>query len=288
MRKILAAWKIFFALRNYKFNPKNGSFFNSMRREYSIQSAYANKSAMVSKQPWAGQTHTFMNQVQQKDNSRRQLRIALVVWGKLPITVPTLWRLLLLRGYQGHDMESSHPGTIWGSVFDTSRHVPAVPEAQKGPKVAPKLRFFTFWPFRARNGLVGWGIDMASGSPTGSLIFCFTSRDSVTLADMGPPDRGPPEATSGGPLFPFHMTLQYSNWVGPILSSGFHVAAKLMFSDWPKEMLKRPFRNRNVRLRSHRNCGRFGTNLSVVALFVSELRSFSQWPPARKSPFSPI
>ena len=28
------------------------------------------------------------------------------------------------------------------------------------------------------------------------------------------------------------MTLQYSNWVGPILSSGFRVAAKLAFSDW--------------------------------------------------------
>ena len=61
----------------------------------------------------------------------------------------------------------------------------------------------------------------------------------------------------------------------------------------PKKGPKRPFwgprrKNQNVRLRSHRNCSRFGTNLSVVALFVSELRSFSQWPPARKSPFSPI
>ena len=49
----------------------------------------------------------------------------------------------------------------------------------------------------------------------------------------------------------------------------------------PKKGPKRPFwgprrKNQNVRLRSHRNCGRFGTNLSVVALFVSELRSFSQ------------
>ena len=33
------------------------------------------------------------------------------------------------------------------------------------------------------------------------------------------------------------------------------------------------------------NCGHFGTNLSPVALLVHELRSFSQWPPARKSPF---
>ena len=33
------------------------------------------------------------------------------------------------------------------------------------------------------------------------------------------------------------------------------------------------------------NCGHFGTNLSPVALFVPKLRSFSQWPPARKSPF---
>ena len=52
----------------------------------------------------------------------------------------------------------------------------------------------------------------------------------------------------------------------------------------PKKGPKRPFwgprrKNQNVRLQSHRNCGRFGTNLSVVALFVSELRSFFQWPP---------
>ena len=30
------------------------------------------------------------------------------------------------------------------------------------------------------------------------------------------------------------MTLQYSNWVGPIFSSGFRVAAKLAFLDWPQ------------------------------------------------------
>ena len=52
----------------------------------------------------------------------------------------------------------------------------------------------------------------------------------------------------------------------------------------PKKGPKRPFwgprrKNQNVGLRSHQNCGRFGTNLSVVALFVSELRSFFQWPP---------
>ena len=52
----------------------------------------------------------------------------------------------------------------------------------------------------------------------------------------------------------------------------------------PKKGPKRPFwgprrKNQNVGLRSHQNCGRFGTNLSPVALFVPELRSFSQWPP---------
>ena len=122
-------------------------------------------------------------------------------------------------------------------------------------------------------------------------FFRLASRARVTWADKGPltDNRGPPGATSG-PLFPSHMTLQYSNWVGPILSSGFRVAAKLTFSDWPqaprgpKKGQKGPFRapygkKRNVRLRSHRNFGRFGTNLSPVALFVSELRSFFQWPP---------
>ena len=38
--------------------------FNSMRREYSVQSAYASKSAMISKQPSAGRIHTFMTRVQ--------------------------------------------------------------------------------------------------------------------------------------------------------------------------------------------------------------------------------
>ena len=58
----------------------------------------------------------------------------------------------------------------------------------------------------------------------------------------------------------------------------------------PPGAQKSPFgalneKNQNVRLQSHRICGRFGTNLFPVALFVHELRSFSQWPPARKSPF---
>ena len=38
-------------------------------------------------------------------------------------------------------------------------------------------------------------------------------------------------------------------------------------------------KKRNVCLRSHRNFGRFDTNLFPVALFVSELQSFFQWPP---------
>jgi len=51
---------------------------------------------------------------------------------------------------------------------------------------------------------------------------------------MGPPtgNRGAPGATSG-PLFPSNMTLQESNWVGPIFICGFRVAAKLAFSDRP-------------------------------------------------------
>ena len=54
--------------------------------------------------------------------------------------------------------------------------------------------------------------------------------------------------------------------------------------NWPKKGQKKPFwgprwKNQNVRLQSHQNCGRFGTHLSPVALFVPELRSFSQWPP---------
>ena len=65
---------------------------------------------------------------------------------------------------------------------------------------------------------------------------------------MGPTtgNRGAPEATSG-PLFPSHMTLQYSNSVGPIIICGFRVAAKLAFSDrpWtprgPKKGQKGPF-----------------------------------------------
>ena len=66
-------------------------------------------------------------------------------------------------------------------------------------------------------------------------FFRLASRARVTWADKGPltDNRGPPGATSG-PLFPSHMTLQYSNWVGPILSSSFRVAAKLTFSDWPQ------------------------------------------------------
>ena len=64
---------------------------------------------------------------------------------------------------------------------------------------------------------------------------CLASRDQVMWADMGPPTdyRGPLGAASG-PLFPSQMKLQYSNWVGPILSSGFRLAAKLTFSDWPQ------------------------------------------------------
>ena len=51
---------------------------------------------------------------------------------------------------------------------------------------------------------------------------------------MGPPtgNRWAPGATSG-PLFPSNMTLQESNWVGPIFICGFRVAAKLAFSDRP-------------------------------------------------------
>jgi hypothetical protein len=57
---------------------------------------------------------------------------------------------------------------------------------------------------------------------------CLASRDQVMWADMGPPTdyRGPLGAASG-PLFPSQMKLQYSNWVGPILSSGFPVAARI-------------------------------------------------------------
>ena len=52
---------------------------------------------------------------------------------------------------------------------------------------------------------------------------------------MGPPtgNRGAPGATSG-PLFSSYMTLQESNWVGPIFICGFRVAAKLAFSDRPQ------------------------------------------------------
>ena len=65
-------------------------------------------------------------------------------------------------------------------------------------------------------------------------FFRLASRARVTWADKGPPtdNRGPPGATSG-PLFPSNMTLQESNWVGPIFICGFRVAAKLAFSDRP-------------------------------------------------------
>ena len=65
-------------------------------------------------------------------------------------------------------------------------------------------------------------------------MFRFGSRTFACCADMGPPtgNRGAPGATSG-PLFPSHMTLQQFNWVGPIFSCGFRVAAKLAFSDRP-------------------------------------------------------
>merc|ERR1712055_1255845 len=43
---------------------------------------------------------------------------------------------------------------------------------------------------------------------------------------------GAPGATSG-PLFPSNMTLQESNWNGPIFICGFCVAAKLAFPDRP-------------------------------------------------------
>ena len=48
------------------------------------------------------------------------------------------------RVSQVHDMDASHPGTLCGSVFDTSRTVPVVPEAQKKPKRTPKMRLITF------------------------------------------------------------------------------------------------------------------------------------------------
>ena len=38
---------------------------------------------------------------------------------------------------------------------------------------------------------------------------------------------------AGGPLFPSHVTLQRSGWVGPIFTSSFGVAAKSAFSDRP-------------------------------------------------------
>ena len=65
-------------------------------------------------------------------------------------------------------------------------------------------------------------------------VFRLASRMFACCADMGPPtgNRGAPGATSG-PLFPSNMTLQESNWVGPIFICGFRVAAKLAFSDRP-------------------------------------------------------
>ena len=65
-------------------------------------------------------------------------------------------------------------------------------------------------------------------------FFRLASRARVTWADKGPPtdNCGPPGATSG-PLFPSNMTLQESNWVGPIFICGFRVASKLAFSDRP-------------------------------------------------------
>ena len=99
-------------------------------------------------------------------------------------------------------------------------------------------------------------------------FFRLASRARVTWADKGPPtdNRGPPGATSG-PLFPSHMTLQYSNWVGPILSSGFRVAAKLAFSDWlqapwgPKKGQKGPFGALDVKIRMY---GCEATEIAVV------------------------
>ena len=98
-------------------------------------------------------------------------------------------------------------------------------------------------------------------------FFRLASRDRVTWADTGRPtdNRRPPGATSG-PLFPSHMTPQYSNWVGPILSSGFRVAAKLAFSDWPQA-----------------TPGKKGPKRPFWGPFVSELRSFFTQKPVENS-----
>ena len=143
-----------------------------------------------------------------------------------------------------HDLDASHPGTLCGSVLDARRPVSAVPGAPRGPEGGPKMRIVTFRPFRPpkrprgrssskyksylryRNGLWRFNRDFN--------FFRFGSRTFACCADMGPPtgNRGAPGATSG-PLFPSNMTLQESNWVGPIFICGFRVAAKLAFSDQP-------------------------------------------------------
>ena len=43
--------------------------FNSVRQKYIIQNAHSNNSAIVSEQPWAGQSHTFVNQHLYKNSS---------------------------------------------------------------------------------------------------------------------------------------------------------------------------------------------------------------------------